>query len=138
MIDRCCDDFLIAFESALVGRRRVTLADCIRAIVEATLVSHHLTPEVHRIVLALAPRIGFAEKAENVSRSAAKTIEVVLRKHVDEIAPDIDMATAATVIETVLEALAHRAVLAHPVHLEDDLLAKEATRLIRGYLTLGG
>ena len=67
VIDRCCDDFLIAFESALAGRRRVTLADCIRAIVEVTLVSHHLTPELHRIVLDLAPRIGFAEKAENVS-----------------------------------------------------------------------
>ena len=61
----------------------------------------------------------------------------MLRIHVDEIAPDIDMATSAMVIETVLEALAHRAVLAHPVHLEDDLLAKEATRLIRSYLTLG-
>lgn len=138
VIDRCCADFLVAFERALAGRPRATLTDCIRAIVEVTLVSHHLMPGLHRIVLDLAPRIGVADKAEDVSRSAARAIEGVLRKHLDEIAPDIDIGAAAMVIETVLEALAHRAVLAHPVHLEDDRLAREATRLIHSYLTVGG
>jgi AcrR family transcriptional regulator len=138
VIDRCCDDFLIAFESALAGRRRATLADCIRALIDVAIVSHHLTPELHRVVLDLAPRIGVAEKAGNVSRSAAAAIEAALREHADEIASDIDIATAARVIETVLEALAHRALLAHPVHLESERLAKEAVRLIYGYLTRGG
>jgi AcrR family transcriptional regulator len=138
VIDRCCENFLIAFQSALASRRRVTLAECIRAIVDVTLVSHHLTPELHRIVLDLAPRIGVAEKTEKVSRTATQAIEAMLRKHANEIAPDIDIAAAATIIETLLEALAHRAVLAHPVHLEGDLLAREATRLINSYLTLSG
>ena len=138
VIDRCCDNFLFAFESALAGRRRATLAECIGAIVEVTLVSHHLTPKVHRIVLDLAPRIGVAERTEHASQAAAKMIEAALRKHTDEIAPDIDIAAAAAVIETILEALAHRVVLAHPAHLDDDLLAKEANRLINRYLTLGG
>jgi AcrR family transcriptional regulator len=138
VIDRCCEDFLADFESALVGGRRATLADSIRSIIDTTLVSHRLPPELHRAVLDLAPRIGVAEKTENVSRLAAKAIEAVLRRHADEIAPHIDIAAAATVIETVLEALAHRAVLARPLHLENDLLAREATRLIHGYLALDG
>lgn len=138
VIDRCCDNFLIAFEKALAGGHRATLADCIGAIIDVTLISHHLTPELHRIVQDLAPRIGVAEKTENVSGTAAKAIEAALRKHTDEISPDIDIATAATVIETILEALAHRALLAHPAHLQGDMLAREATRLITRYLTLRG
>src|SRR5262245_33358365 len=110
VVDRCCQNFLTTFESALAGRRRDTLAGCIQAIIEVGLISHHLTPELHRIVMDLAPRIGVAEKAEHVSRGAARAIETMLREHSDEIAPDIDIATAATVTETILEALAHRAV----------------------------
>jgi AcrR family transcriptional regulator len=139
VIDRCCENFLTTFQIALASRPpRVTLAECVHAIVEVTLVSHHLTPELHRIVLDLAPRIGVTEKAERFSRVAAQLIEGMLRKHADEIAPDIDLAAAATIIETLLEALAHRAVQAHPVHLEGDLLARETTRLITSYLILSG
>lgn len=137
VIDRCCEKFLVAFERALASRPHATLADCIGALIHVGFVSHPQTPDVHRIVLDLAPRIGVAEKTEHVSRAAARAIEAMLRKHAGEIAPDIDIATAAAVIETVLEALAHRAVLPHPVHLENELVAREAARLIHSYLTHG-
>ena len=136
VIDRCCENFLTAFESALAGRSHVTLADCIRAIVDMAFVSHPLTPGLHRVVLDLAPRIGVADKTAMVSRTAAKMIESMLRKHSDEIAPGTDLATAATIIETMMEALAHRAIVDHPVHAQDDMLAKEATRLITRYLAV--
>jgi hypothetical protein len=119
------------------NQRRVTLAECIRAIVDVTLVSHHLIPDLHRIVFDLAPRIDVEEKTENLSRTAAQGIETMLCRHADEIACDIDIATAAIIIETPLEALAHRAVLANPVRLEDNRLASEVTRLIHSYLILG-
>jgi AcrR family transcriptional regulator len=138
VIERCCDNFHKAFESALAGRRRVTLTECIRAIIDVTLISHHLSPELHRIVLDLAPRIGVAETTEYMSRTAAQAIEAMLRKHTDEIAPDVDIATAAMVIETILEALAYRAVLAHPAHLQGERLAREATRLVTQYLLSTG
>jgi AcrR family transcriptional regulator len=134
VIDRCCKNFLVDFENSLSARRRGTLADCIRAIVDLTLVSHHLTPELHRIVLDLAPRIGVADRVEMVSRATANVIESMLRKHAGEIAPEIDLVTAATIIETVLEALAHRVKLARPARAPDDALAKEAIRLITNYL----
>ncbi len=134
VIDRCCENFLIAFENTLAGRRGATLADCIRAIIDDTVVSHPLAPDLHRIVLDLAPRIGVADRTAMVSRATAKLIESTLRLHADEIAPEIDLATAATIIETVLEAVAHRIKLAHPADVQDDALAKEATRLITRYL----
>jgi len=134
VVDRCCKNFLAAFEDALAGRRRDTLSECIRAIIDVTLISHRLTPELHKVVLDLAPRIGVAEKTEYVSRTATRAIETMLQEHAEEIAPDIDIATAATVIETILEALAHRAVLAHPAQLQGESLPKEATRLVTNYL----
>lgn len=138
VIERCCDDFLIAFDHALAERRPATLAECIDAIVEVGLISHHLTPELHRIVLDLTSHLGVSHRTEQVSRAAASAIEGALRKYRDEIAPDIDIAVAATVIETILEALAHRAISAHPTHVEGDVLAQEATRLIKGYLASDG
>ncbi len=138
VIDRCCENFLIAFQTGLTSRPpRVTLAECVRTIVEVTLISHRLAPELHRIVLDLAPRIGVTGKVEKFSQAATQLIEGMLRKHVDEIAPDIDIAAAPTIIETLLEALAHP-VQGHSVHLEGHLLARETTRLITSYLTFSG
>jgi AcrR family transcriptional regulator len=137
VIDRCCEGFLAGFEGALAGRRHARLADCIRTLVDMALVAHHLTPDLHRIVLEVAPRIGVADKAEQVSRAAAKAIESMLREHAGEIAPDVDLATAATIVETLLEAFAHRLVLARPARAQGDSLAREATRLLTHYLVAG-
>ncbi len=135
VIERSCEDLLAAFDTALADRRRITLDDCIGAIVEVTLVSHHMMPDLHRIVIELAPRIGVDRQTETVSRTMTHAIERMLRMHLDEIAPDIDLPTAATIIQTLLEALAHRVRLAVPPRAADDVLAREATRLITSYLT---
>ena len=134
VIDRCCEEFLIAFESALDDRRCPSLDDCIRALIDMAFVSHHLMPGRHRCVHELAPQLGVADSTDVVSRAAAKVIESTLRKHAGEIAPEIDLATAATMIETTLEALAHRAMQSDPAHVQNDMLAREATRLISHYL----
>jgi AcrR family transcriptional regulator len=136
VIDRCCEDFLVGFERALSDQRQATLAECVRAIVDVTLGSNRLTPDLHRIVNDLAPRMGVADRTGRVSRTAANIIETMLRKHSDEIAPEIDLAMAATIIETVLEALTHRVLLANPATGRDGRLAEEATRLITQYLAV--
>jgi hypothetical protein len=63
-------------------------------------------------VIDLAPRIGVADKTERVSRKMEEAMEAVLRMHCDEIAPQIDLATASTLIESLPVALAQRAELA--------------------------
>jgi AcrR family transcriptional regulator len=135
-IDCACEELILALDHALAGRPRITLAECIRAIVDVILVSHQLAPDLHRIVIDLAPRIGVADKTDRVSRKMAEAIEAVLRMHVDEIAPHIDLATAATIIETLLVALAHRAAQAAPVKAPDDAIASETTEMITRYLAV--
>jgi AcrR family transcriptional regulator len=134
LIDRSCDDFLTAFARTLAGRRHSTLAECISAMVEENLVSHHLTPALHRTVQELAPRLNASDRIEQISRDTARLIEALLLEHHAEIDPAIDLATAAMVIETVLEALAHRIGLADPAFVSKDALACETVRLITRYL----
>jgi AcrR family transcriptional regulator len=137
VIDRCCEEFLTAFESALDNRRCASLDDCIRALIDMAFVSHHLPPDRHRCVLELAPRLGVADRTEVVGQMAAKAVESALRRHTDEIAPEIDLATAANMIETTLEALAHRAVLVDSAQEQNEALARETRRLISQYLAVG-
>ena len=135
VVDRCCEDFLKSFERTLASQRHGTLAETIQAIVNDNLASPHLALDLHRIVNELAPRIGLADRTDGVSRATAGLIEQLLRDHSDEIEPDIDLAVAATIIETLLEALAHRVKLADPLIMSGEALAKEAARVIEGYLS---
>jgi len=138
VIDRCCDDFLAVFRDSLARREGRALADRINAIIAGNLISHRLTPGLHRIVNELAPQIGVAGKAARVSRSVAMLIEALLRGHAKELSPDIDLATAASIIQVVLEALSHRIRIHDPQLLPDDILAREAHRLITRYLGIAG
>jgi AcrR family transcriptional regulator len=138
VVERCCETFAAAFEGALAGRRHETLADCVRALIDVTLISHHLAPAVHRIVLDLAPRLGAVEKTQDVSKHATRVIESMLRGHATEIAAEIDITAAASIIEATLEALAHRAVVAQTEQMEVMRLSEEAARLMIKYLRPSG
>ena len=133
VIDAACTAFIAELDRALAGRPRITLGECIGAIVEVILESHHLAPDLHKVVIDIAPRIGIADKTDHISERMSKAIEGVLGLHVDEIAPGTDLTTAATMIETLLVALAHRS--AHTGAGEG--LAREATAMITRYLVAG-
>jgi AcrR family transcriptional regulator len=137
VIDRCCEEFVVALDRALEGRPRITLAECIGAIVDVVLASHQLAPDLHKVVIDLAPRIGVADRTDAMSRKMAEAIEAVLRMHADEIAPDIDLSIAATIIETLLVALSHRAAMAGGRPGESEVIAAETTCMITRYLARG-
>lgn len=135
VIERNCENFLTTFEQAVA--LRPTLRECIHALVDFALSSQHSPPDLHRIVNELAPRLGVSDRTEVVSRAIVQAIESMLRRHSGEISPEIDLAAAATIIETMLEALAHRVVLASPPPVQLDALAAETVRLITRYLGVG-
>lgn len=137
VVDRCCERFVGAVEQAVAAGRHATLADCLRALVDTTIAAHHLTPARHQCVQNLVPRIGATDRTAAVSRTVTRLIESALRRHAEDIAPGIDPALAATMIETTLEGIAHRAVAAHPDQADSEALAREAFRLISRYLIAG-
>lgn len=111
-----------------------TLAEAVNAMIEAAIVSHPHRPELHRALNELAPRVDRAEKTREISARIAGIIETVLKSHKREIAPDLELADAAVLIETVLEAISYRAIQYYPVNLASEKMIPQCRRLIMAYL----
>ena len=126
--------FVQSFENALASRTRDTLADTIDTLVDVALVRHPHVPGRHRMLVELAPRLGLSDFSASASREVANLIYSALSEHRNEIASDLDLADAATMIETLLETLGHRALLEHPVSLQAPVIAEQSRRLMLSYL----
>ncbi|WGS54761.1 hypothetical protein LFL96_24240 [Paraburkholderia sp. D15] len=126
---------MTAFGNALDTQRCPSLDDCIRALVDLAFAPDHVTPERHRCVIELAPRLGVADRPEVVRQATVGIIEAALGRYPADIAPEIDLATASILIATTLEALAHRAVQMQATRSQIESLAMETTRLVTRYLT---
>jgi hypothetical protein len=82
------------------------------------------------------PRVGRLEKLETVNRQNYALFQAYLEHHRDEIRA-VDLALAAFVCVTSIEALTHTAVLHQKIVSDEAMgaLIDEATRLVVGYLT---
>jgi AcrR family transcriptional regulator len=134
VVDHYGETFASTFGQVLAARTHESLADAVDAMIHAGLVAHPHTPELHRTLLELARRVGRVEKVRQLSSRVACMIEEVLQCHRYEMAPDLDPADAAALIETVLESVAHRAIEDHPVSLSNDQRIVQCRRLILAYL----
>ncbi len=134
LIERCCTDFEAMLDRVLAQGEGRTLDDSVRALIDAAFVSHHLPPDLHRLVMDLAPSVGAAEKVACASRKATERVERMLRAHADELAPGLSVSEAAGVVEAMLETLAHRAVRAWPDSGDLAVKGDQAARLVLCYL----
>lgn len=138
VIDHCCQESLASFEQSLLKHNDDDLATAIRRLIDDNLVSETLPPDLHRMINDLAPRLGVQYKTLQVSQAMTRMIETVLRRYEDAIAPGTDLVVASTIIQTVLEAIAHRIALADSKPVADGMLAEEATQLVLRYLRCDG
>ncbi|BCH20386.1 TetR/AcrR family transcriptional regulator [Mesorhizobium sp. L-8-3] len=134
VVDHYGEKFATTFVRAIEEGSRGTLRESVGAMIHAALVSHPHGPELHRTLIEVARRVARDEKNAEISSRIARTIEKILAGHREEIAPDLDLADAAALVETVLETVAHRAVEGHPVSIAGDM-AGQCRRLILAYLT---
>ena len=134
LIERHAGEIVAIMHRALDDPAGGTLADGLRAMIEAGAAAHRLDPALHKILHEQVPRVGRFAKAMDTSRQIAGTLERFLRAHADELHPERDPATAAIVIETAIEALAHKAVVERQDLLTGGLLESEAFSLAASYL----
>lgn len=130
------EKFLEGFRLSLETAAAKSLDECVAALVHAALVDHPHPPDLHRILLELTREVARADKSGEFAASAKNLIADVLTAHRSEIAPDLDIAEAAAMIETILEAVVHRAVSDHPVKLDLDRVAAHCRRMIMAYLVV--
>jgi len=135
LIERHADDLVSTLQGLLEKASHPTLADAVRVAIDATFSAHRIDPALHKMLHEQVPRVGRMGKAMDASRQIVKAIESCLRAHADELAPHHDLAIAAIVIETVVDAIAHKSVLERRSPLAGRLAADEAFYLVMNYLT---
>ena len=134
LIERHADAIVAIMDDALNDPENATLEDGLRAVIRAGTTAHHLDPKLHKILNEQVPRAGRLAKAMDTSRQITRALERFLRTHAREMRPDRDPALAAVVIETALEALAHKAVIERRDLLANGVAEREIYDLIAGYV----
>jgi AcrR family transcriptional regulator len=112
------------------------LEQAMRTLVTVAVKAHRMDPKLHRVLAEQIPRVGKLEKVETFSRENYALFRAYLESHRKEIRP-ADLALAAFVCVTSIEALTHTAVLHDEIVAGETMeaLIDEATRLVVGYLT---
>lgn len=108
IIDLWSDGFTESFETALANSASQTLAEAVRAIVEAHIHAQRNSVVSHAAVYELAPRLGLTDRLKRVCQCSEKLIETRLRYHAQQIDDHVDLAAAAVSIELLLSGLAFR------------------------------
>ncbi len=112
------------------------LEQAMRTLVTVAVKAHRVDPKLHRVLAEQIPRVGKLEKVETFSRENYALFRAYLERHREEIRV-ADLALAAFVCVTSIEALTHTAVLHNELVAVEaiEALIDEATRLVVGYLT---
>jgi len=135
LIEQHADALVASLRDVLEYSKRPTLADSVRAAIDVTFSAHRIDPALHKILHEQVPRVGRLAKAMDAGREITEAIESCLRAHTDEIPPDHDLAITAIVVETVIDAIAHKSVLEDNGPLSGETAAREAFRLIMNYVS---
>ncbi len=111
------------------------LEQAMRTLVTVAVKAHRIDPKLHRVLTEQIPRVGKLEKVESFSRENYALFRAYLARHRQEICIS-DLALAAFVCVTSIEALTHTAVLHDEIVAVEamEALIDEATRLVVRYL----
>jgi len=133
LVDLHANRIAATMEQALAESTNLSFEAGITALVEALLDKRRLAVELHKILIQQAATVGRAEEAQAASKKITHCFEQFLQAHQTRLPNGYDPATSAIVMETTLEALAHRAILEA---MPDDILRREIYRLLCGYFAL--
>lgn len=120
-------------ESALQTHRDSPLDILLLAIIRSSLDAHRLQPDLHKVLIEQAPRVGLYAQTIELSEQLSSLLREHLAKHFPSIpVPRLQM--LAFIIETTVEALTHRAVIEYPQWLTSGELEAEAFSLLDPYI----
>lgn len=107
--------------------------DVLRAVIHAGIDAHRINAPLHKILTEQVPRLGRIKVAMDTSRILTERLAAFLAVHHAHL-NGRDPQLAAFVVETVVEALTHRAVLERPGSLATGDIEAEAFELVTSYL----
>jgi AcrR family transcriptional regulator len=136
VIDRHNAEIMRVVRSALAEVADRPVAQAVRRLVAVAIEAHRIDPRLHRVLAEQIPRTGRLRNIEAFNREAHALFRSYLEAHRDELRV-ADVALAAFLCATSIEAVAHTAVLHGNEALSDeatDALVEQATRMVVGYL----
>jgi AcrR family transcriptional regulator len=123
-------------DTVMAGLGDAPLAEIVTAVIAANVAAHLIDPELHRVLSTEVPQLGPTDASIAFDQRTAARVRAVFASHRREIAVhDLDLA-AYLVVRTV-EATIHEAVVERPDDLASGAIAREVTRLLLNYLTVG-
>jgi AcrR family transcriptional regulator len=134
LIGRAADDLLALFEEWFRAHADSSLPVAVRAFVEAALKAHPVDPELHKVLVEVAPKVGDLNRLRQVEDRITDLVRAYLEPHLVEIAPE-DPGLAAFIVMRTVEALCHEAVVSKPEYLQGGRFVEEVTALVLRYLT---
>jgi AcrR family transcriptional regulator len=136
VIERHDQEIMQVVRVAMAEVASQPIKKAVRRLVAAAIDAHRVDPRLHRVLAEQIPRTGRLEHVETFNREAHALFLKYLEGQRDDIRR-VDLALAAFVCVTSIEALTHNAVLHRSEMLTDAAgrtLVDEATRLVVGYL----
>lgn len=108
----------------------------VRALVEAAVEAHAVSPGLHRAFVEQVPHVGDLGMVRSVEARIEEGLRAFLESRAAEISPG-DPGLAAFLVVRAVESATHAAVLDRPSYLADGRLVDELAALILGYLSPG-
>ena len=136
VIDRHNQQIMQLVRGAMAHAAMEPIAQAVRRLVAVAVEAHRIDPKLHRVLAEQIPRTARYEGVEGFNRDTYGFFMAFLEARRDEVRVT-DLALAAFVCVTAIEALAHTAVLHRAEMLSDKALGAlvdETTRLVLGYL----
>ena len=125
---------IIACTEAALGQ--VDVSDprrALRAVIRAGIEAHRINTPLHKVLTEQVPRVGRIKAAMDTSKVLTERLAAFLEAHRAHLRGR-DPRMAAFVVETVVEALTHRAVIERHDALATGELEVEALELVMTYL----
>lgn len=135
LITRHGEDISRTIGNELAEAIELPIADGVRKLIAAAIISHRIDPKLHRALTEQIPRVGHQAKIDAHKEEYLSLFRGYLERRKKEISVrDLDMATFICV--TAIEGLSHNAVLDRKMVSDSavEALVDEATYLLVGYL----
>jgi AcrR family transcriptional regulator len=136
VIDRHNEEIMGFVREAFVEVADMPVEPAVRRLVTVAIAAHHINPRLHRVLDEQIPRAGKLD-VEASNRVVHSLVRTYLERHRAELRK-IDLALAAFICVSTIEAIAHNTVLNHsemPSEKMVKTLIDETTRMVVGFLT---
>ncbi|MDX2086841.1 MAG: TetR/AcrR family transcriptional regulator [Kofleriaceae bacterium] len=117
----------------LAGVASLPIATAVRLTIEFMFENHASNPALKRIILMELSRVGRLARVLELHAGTYRMVAQLLAARKAEVAVE-DIDSAAFVLVSAIEAVAHRALFFDPERLRDPRLIEEATTMVTRYL----